>query len=131
MVSNSEHHLTRSAHRSGACSVPPAMQAEHFVREGPRGQTGRDIPRDILARALQRLLRTALAQGGAELDACRKTIAHAFRWSGRVLADIGPELEQFIGPQTPEPELPLGEAEMGNFCPASVRQATPITGGLP
>jgi predicted ATPase len=106
------------------------MRAEHIVKEAPRGQTGRDIPCDTLAQALQRLLRTVLVQSEAELGAWRKTIPHACGSTRRLLGDVVPELEPLIGPQTPVPELASGEAEMRIICPARVRQATPIAGRL-
>lgn len=87
--------------------VPPRGQ----FASGKFDQYRRDIPYATLAEAFGSLVRTILAESEGELARWRAAILEALGPNGRLLTDLIPELERVIGPQSPVPELPPGDAE--------------------
>src|SRR4029078_2340648 len=71
----------------------------------------RDIPYSTFAQAFRRVLQDLLGAGEEQQAIWRARLAEAIGSSGRLIAEIVPETEQFLGPQPPVIPLSPMDAE--------------------
>ncbi len=96
--------LVRELHR-------PIMRARGFFISGKFDQYKRDIPYSTFAQAFAGLVEQILTESEERLAVWRTEIQRALGASGRLIADIIPQVELIIGEQPPVPELPPLEAQ--------------------
>ncbi|RTZ99304.1 MAG: serine/threonine-protein kinase PknK, partial [Deltaproteobacteria bacterium] len=65
----------------------------------------RDIPYNAIVQAAKDVIRQILAKSDSELEIWREKLAKALGRSGRVIADLIPEIEIILGPQPSVPKL--------------------------
>src|SRR5271166_621558 len=90
--------------------VPP----RGLFASGKFDQLKRDIPYSTPVQAFQRLVRSLLGKGAAEVARWREAFLEALGPNGRLMADLIPELKLIIGEQPAVPELEPQQAQ-GRF----------------
>jgi predicted ATPase/signal transduction histidine kinase len=106
----------------------PLVRNRGYFSSGKFDQYQKNIPYSSLIQALRNLIRTFLTESDAQVQQWRAHILEAVEASGRVIADVIPELSFIIGPQPEVAHLPPVEARhrfnnlFGRFlsCLASV-----------
>jgi PAS domain S-box-containing protein len=78
---------------------------------GKCDQYQRETPYAALAQAFEGLIRSFLGESEAQLDAWRRSLAHAVGQNGQLLVALVPALELILGPQSRVPDLPPREAK--------------------
>ncbi len=83
----------------------PVVKKHGFFISGKFDQYKRNIPYSALIQAFRNLVKNLLADDDARLAEWKKKITGALGASGRVVADVIPEIELIIGDQPPIQEL--------------------------
>ncbi len=101
--------------------------------DGKFEQSQRDVPYATLTQSFASLLRQILAGADAEIDQWKTILHEALESSGKLIADLIPELEVLLGTQPPVPDLPPQEARnrfhriFRRFLAAFARPENPLT----
>lgn len=86
------------------------IQRGHFV-VGKGDSSQRAIPYLPVLQALSDLIRQILGERSDRVAALKEQLLEAIGSNGQVLIDVLPDLERFIGPQPPVPELGATESQ--------------------
>ncbi|AGP34817.1 AAA family ATPase [Sorangium cellulosum] len=89
----------------------PIVRERGFFLSGKFDQTARDVPYRAFLQAFRALLQEILGASEEQVERWRQRFREALGESGRLLADVLPELGLLLGPQPPVPELPPTEAQ--------------------
>ncbi|WP_437893555.1 AAA family ATPase [Sorangium sp. So ce124] len=89
----------------------PIVRERGFFLAGKFDQTARDVPYRAFHQAFRALLQEILCASEEQVERWRQRFREALGESGRLLADVLPELGLLLGPQPPVPELPPAEAQ--------------------
>ncbi|WP_438025854.1 AAA family ATPase [Sorangium sp. So ce233] len=89
----------------------PIVRERGFFLSGKFDQTARDVPYRAFLQAFRELLQEILCASEEQVERWRQRLREALGESGRLLADVLPELTLLLGPQPPVPELPPTEAQ--------------------
>ncbi|WP_437726402.1 AAA family ATPase [Sorangium sp. So ce861] len=89
----------------------PIVRERGFFLSGKFDQTARDIPYRAFHQAFRALIQEILGASEEQVERWRQRFREALGPSGRLLADVLPELTLLLGPQAPVPELPPAEAQ--------------------
>ncbi|XXX79566.1 AAA family ATPase [Sorangium sp. So ce134] len=89
----------------------PIVRERGFFLSGKFDQTARDIPYRAFHQAFRALIQEILGASEEQVERWRQRFREALGPSGRLLADVLPEVELLLGPQPPVPELPPAEAQ--------------------
>ncbi|WP_438009075.1 AAA family ATPase [Sorangium sp. So ce321] len=89
----------------------PIARERGFFLSGKFDQTARDVPYRAFLQAFRALLQEILCASEEQVERWRQRLREALGESGRLLADVLPELTLLLGPQPPVPELPPTEAQ--------------------
>ncbi|WP_437541156.1 AAA family ATPase [Sorangium sp. So ce367] len=110
----------------------PIVRERGFFLSGKFDQTARDIPYRAFLQAFRALLQEILGASEEQVERWRRRLREALGESGRLLADVLPELTLLLGPQPPVPELPPAEAQsrlhatLQRFVAACARKEHPV-----
>ncbi|WP_437803067.1 AAA family ATPase [Sorangium sp. So ce693] len=89
----------------------PVVRERGFFLSGKFEQTARDVPYSAFHQAFRALFQEILGASEEQVERWRQRFREALGESGRLLADVLPELTLLLGPQPPVPELPPAEAQ--------------------
>ncbi|WP_433927047.1 AAA family ATPase [Sorangium cellulosum] len=89
----------------------PIVRERGFFLSGKFDQTARDVPYRAFLQAFRALLQEILGASEEQVERWRQRLREALGESGRLLADVLPELTLLLGPLPPVPELPPAEAQ--------------------
>ncbi len=89
---------------------PITAQQGYFI-SGKFEQFQRNIPYSAIASAFRSLIQQLLAENDAQLLQWREKLIAALGSNGQVIADVIPEIEQILGPQSPVQQLEPTEAQ--------------------
>ncbi|WP_437336932.1 AAA family ATPase [Sorangium sp. So ce394] len=89
----------------------PIVRERGLFLSGKFDQTARDVPYRAFLQAFRALLQEILGASEEQVERWRQRFREALGESGRLLADVLPELGLLLGPQPPVPELPPTEAQ--------------------
>ncbi|WP_437916740.1 AAA family ATPase [Sorangium sp. So ce302] len=89
----------------------PVVRERGFFLSGKFEQAARDVPYSAFHQAFRALFQEILCASEEQVEGWRQRFREALGESGRLLADVLPELTLLLGPQPPVPELPPAEAQ--------------------
>ncbi|WP_437718451.1 AAA family ATPase [Sorangium sp. So ce448] len=110
----------------------PVVRERGFFLSGKFEQAARDVPYSAFHQAFRALFQEILCASEEQVEGWRQRFREALGESGRLLADVLPELTLLLGPQPPVPELPPAEAQsrlhatLQRFVSACARKDHPV-----
>ncbi|XYI00391.1 AAA family ATPase [Sorangium sp. So ce1128] len=110
----------------------PVVRERGFFLSGKFDQTARDVPYRAFHQAFRALIQEILGASEEQVERWRQRFREALGPSGRLLADVLPEVELLLGPQPPVPELPPAEAQsrlhamLQRFVAATAQKEHPL-----
>jgi len=110
----------------------PVVRERGFFLSGKCDQYNRSIPYLPFLQAFRGLLQEILCASEDRVERFRQRLREALGPNGRLLADVLPEIEQFVGPQEPMPALPPAEAQsrlhatLERFVAAAAQRERPV-----
>ncbi|WAS91371.1 AAA family ATPase [Nannocystis punicea] len=89
----------------------PVVRERGFFLAGKCDQYNRSVPYLPFLQAFRGLLQEILCASEDRVERFRQRLREALGPNGRLLADVLPEIEPFVGPQAARPPLPPAEAQ--------------------
>jgi serine/threonine protein kinase len=84
----------------------PIVRRRGYFGSGKFDQFKRNVPFSSLVQAFRDLVRQVLTESPERIEGWKARLTSALADSGKVIADVIPEVLHLVGPQPPVPELP-------------------------